>query len=61
MSSVAILEFENQNVETVMLDNEPLFNPYEVGTCLSMDNSTVRNHLAEMDEDEKVLLQNSNV
>lgn len=61
MSSVAVFEFENQNVETVMLDNEPLFNPYEVGTCLGMDNSTVRNHLAEMDEDEKVLLQNSNV
>jgi prophage antirepressor-like protein len=61
MSSVAIFEFENQNVETITLDNNALFNPYEIGNRLGMEKSTVRDHLAEMDEDERVLLKNSDV
>jgi prophage antirepressor-like protein len=56
-----VLEFENQNVGTVMLDNQPLFNPYEVGACLGMERETVRFHLTNMDEDERVLLKNSDV
>ena len=54
-------EFENHDVETLTLNEEALFNPYHIGSCLGMDSSTVRNHLSEMDENEKILLKNSDV
>ncbi len=51
-------EFENnENLECVELDGQPLFNPYDVGKCLELPESTVRNHMAKMNDNQKVLLK----
>jgi Prophage antirepressor len=60
-NDLKIFEFENKTVECIFLDYEPLFNPYDVGNCLKMSESTVKFHLADMDEDEKIILENSKV
>lgn len=60
-NEVKIFEFEQQGVETIFLDGEPLFNPYHIGTCLGMSEPTVRRHLSEMDDDERIIMDNSNV
>jgi prophage antirepressor-like protein len=61
MSSVAVFEFENQNVETITLDNNALFNHFDIGNCLGIEPTAVRNHLAKMNDKQKVLLTNSDV
>ena len=60
-NDLKIFEFENKTVECFFLDDEPLFNPYDVGKCLGMSEATVKFHLADMDEDEKIILENSEV
>lgn len=60
-NDLKIFEFENKTVECIFLDDEPLFNPYDVGNCLKMSESTVKFHLTDMDEDEKIILENSKV
>ena len=54
-------EFKHENVETILLNGEPLFNPYHVGKCLNLEKTTVRDHISEMDVDERVLVKNSDV
>lgn len=54
--------FENgEKLECIELNGEPLFNPYSVGKCLGLGKSSVRNHLTEMDDSERVLIKNSDV
>lgn len=58
-NQIKIFEFEDQDVETVFLDGEPLFNPYHIGICLEMSESAVQNHLAKMNDSQKIILENS--
>lgn len=60
-NEIAILEFEKEQIECIMLNDKPLFNPYDIGKCLGLKNTTIRDHLSEMDEEERILLTNSNV
>lgn len=53
--------FEGHNVEIIEYNEKILLNPYHVGICLDMSESTVRNHLAKMNSNQVVLLKNSNV
>lgn len=53
--------FEGHEIEIFELDGEILFNPYQVGECLDMSKSTVRNHLSEMNEKQIRKIKNSDV
>lgn len=53
--------FENQQVEVFELDGMAYFNPYHVGKCLEMADSTVRNYLSKMNNNQVRLLKNSDV
>lgn len=61
MNDVKIFEFEKHDVETVFLDGEILFNPYDVGDCLKISKSTVLDHISKMDENERILITNSDM
>lgn len=56
-----IFEFEQHGVEIVFLNGKPLFNPYHVGKCLEMPESTIQNHLAKMNGKQKIILENSKI
>ena len=51
--------FKNVMVEMVVLNGIPYFNPYHVGVCLGLSNSTVRDHIANMNSKQVVKLKNS--
>ena len=53
--------FKNVIVEIVVLNGVPYFNPYHVGVCLGLSNSTVRDHIANMNSKQVVKLTNSKV
>lgn len=53
------LMFKNVVVEIVVLNGVPYFNPYHVGVCLGLSNSTVRDHIANMNSKQVVKLTNS--
>lgn len=53
------LMFKNVVVEMIMLNGVPYFNPYHVGVCLGLSNSTVRDHIANMNSKQVVKLTNS--
>ena len=53
------LMFKNVMVEMVVLNGIPYFNPYHVGVCLGLSNSTVRDHIANMNSKQVVKLKNS--
>lgn len=53
------LIFKNVIVEVLVLNEVPFFNPYHVGMCLGLSESTVRDHLAKMNEKQVVKLTNS--
>lgn len=55
------LMFKNVIVEIVVLNGVPYFNPYHVGVCLGLSNSTVRDHIANMNSKQVVKLTNSKV
>jgi prophage antirepressor-like protein len=54
MNEIKIFEFEENNVETVLFNDEPLFNPLDVGKCLDITEDTIRQYVSRMDEDERV-------
>lgn len=56
-NDIKIFEFEKHEVETIFLDGEPLFNPYDVGKCLEISDSTIQSHLAKMNQNQKVILK----
>lgn len=43
-----LFNFEGKEVEVINFNGQPLFNPKNVGECLDISDSTLRNHLAEM-------------
>ena len=56
-----LFNFEGNNVEVFEFNGEVLFNPYDVGRCLGISESTVRNYLSTMNNNQVILLKNSNV
>lgn len=56
-----LMIFEGDQVEILELNGEVLFNPYHVGECLELAESSVRNYLAKMNNKQAVLLKNSDV
>ena len=54
-----LFEFRGNNVEVVKLGNKIIFNPYDVGRCLDLTKSGVRNHLSKMNDNQMVKLKNS--
>jgi len=58
MNSIKLFEFEHENLECIVLDEEPLFNPFSVGKCLDLKESSVRQYLSEMGNDERFDLKN---
>ena len=56
-----LMIFEGHEVEIFDLNGTVLFNPYHVGECLELSDSSVRNYLAKMNEKQAVILRNSDV
>jgi prophage antirepressor-like protein len=61
MSNIQLFNFAGQNVEVIIFEGQPLFNPRHVGTCLGLDETTIRRHIQEMNQNQVKLLQDSNV
>lgn len=61
MNDLITRTFEEKNVEMLILNDEALFNPYDVGECLNISEGTVRSHLAQMTENHKIIIKNSDV
>lgn len=57
----SLMIFENNNVEILELNGEVLFNPKQVGKCLDMSESVIRDHISNMDNDEVIKLKNSDI
>lgn len=58
MNELMIFEGK-QGVEVFEFDGKVLFNPYHVGECLELSKSAVQNHMANMNDNQKVKLTNS--
>lgn len=56
-----LMLFEGHDLEVFELDGIVYFNPYHVGQCLGMAESTVRNYLSKMNNNQVRLLKNSDV
>lgn len=56
-----LMIFEGHEVEIFELDGKVLFNPYHVGECLELAESSVRNYLAKMNQKQAIRLKNSDV
>lgn len=56
-----IMIFEGHKVEVFELYGQVLFNPYHVGECLELAESSVRNYLAKMNNKQAVKVKNSDV
>ena len=51
--------FNGNQIDIITLDNDILFNPYQIGDCLGIAAKTVKNHMASMNEKQVVKLTNS--
>lgn len=56
-----LLIFENHEVEVFEFEGQILFNPYHVGECLELAESSVRNYLAKMNNKQAIKVKNSDV
>lgn len=56
-----LMNFDGNNVEVFEFEGKVLFNPYDVGRCLDLAESSVRNHLSKMSSNQSIKLTNSNV
>lgn len=56
-----LMIFEGTEVEVFELNGEVMFNPYHVGACLELAESSVRNYLANMNNKQSALVKNSDV
>lgn len=56
-----LMIFEEHNVEVFELNGQVLFNPYHVGECLELAESSVRNYLAKMNNKQAIKVKNSDV
>ena len=52
------ISFENKNIETIIVGDQILFNPRDVGECLGISESTVRDHIQKMSEKQVVKITN---
>lgn len=59
--SMKNLIFKNVIVEMLVIEGIPYFNPYHVGMCLGLSDSTIRDHVAGMNEKQVKKLKNSDV
>ena len=59
--SKEMMVVDNSNVEIFELNGQVLFNPRHVAVCLDISESTLRDHLAEMNAKQVVKLTNSDV
>lgn len=57
-NEISVFEFENEDVECITLNDEPLFNPYNVGQCLGLKESSIKQYISQMDDDERIDLKN---
>ena len=53
-----LFNFEGKEVEVINFNGQALFNPYDVGECLELSEKTVRNHVAEMNQNQVIRLTN---
>lgn len=56
-----LMIFQNKPVEVFELKGQVLFNPYHVGECLEITESTVRDHIKGMNLNKKIIIKNSDV
>ncbi len=56
-----LMIFEGHEVEVLEIKGQVLFNPYHVGACLDLAESSVRNYLAKMNNKQTVKVKNSDV
>lgn len=56
-----LMIFEGNNVEVFEFEGKVLFNPRHVAECLELSNSGLRNHLANMNGSQAIILKNSDV
>jgi len=61
MNDMTIFNYEGNEVEILEVSGEVFFNPYHVGACLEMSESTVKDHLSRMGNKQATLLKNSTV
>lgn len=62
MNELLKFEFQNnESLECVELDGEPLFNPFSVGKCLEIVDGSVKNTLTHMDSEDIVDLKSENI
>lgn len=53
--------FDGHNVEVIEFNGQVLFNPYNVGECLDLNEVTVRRHIQSMNDKQVCKLTNSDV
>jgi len=51
--------FEGKEVEVFEFNGKVLFNPYDVGRCLELTDSSTRNHLQKMNDNQRIKLTQS--
>lgn len=61
MNKNLLVTFENKDIEVLVLDEQILFNPYDVAECLNISDVTVRRHIQEMNEKQVITIRNSDV
>lgn len=61
MKDLQNFNFNGNKVEIFEYNGDVLFNPRDVGRCLGLTESAVRNHLATMNDNQAIKLKNSDV
>ena len=61
MNKNLLVTFENKDIEVLVLDEQILFNPYDVAECLDMTDSAVRMAISKMNEKQVKTVRNSDV
>lgn len=56
-----LMIFEGHEVEAFEFNEQVLFNPYHVGNCLGLVESSIRNYLANMNDKQAIKVKNSDV
>ena len=55
-----LFKFEEKVVNVLVIDKEPLFDPFEIGVCLEISERTVQDKISELEEGKhRVKLTNS--
>jgi len=59
MNNLLNFNFEDNDVEVIVYNNEPLFNARNVGFCLDMSESVIRDHTSKMNDKQVIKLTNA--